>query len=158
MLGKKRVITALAGLLALSALAAGDAAAYVVPYDDNYSDHPIGDKRTKPYYQAVFVGRRLVIHLTGPDGIFHNDKNEGPGGEVLLGLRRTPMSDGIARFAVKYGKGPHHEARIVIHFRKNFSGEARLRYDVASGHDRHHVTHSHLHFYVGGGCGNVSCT
>ena len=156
MLGKKRVITALAGLLALSALAGGDAAALVLPRDDNYSNDPIGDKGTKPHYQAVFVGRRLVIHLTGPDGIFRNDTNEGPGRELLLGLRRTPMSDGIARFVVKYGKGPHHEARIVIHFRKNFSGEARLRYAVASGHDRRDVTWSRIHLYAH--CGKVSCS
>src|SRR3954447_16081066 len=156
MLTRKRAMAAAAGLLALSAVAADDAAALVLPRDDNYSNGPIGDKGTKPRYQAVFVGRRLVIHLTGGDGIFRNDRNQGPGREILLGLRRTPMSAGIARFVVKYGKGPNHEARIVIHFRKGFDGQARLRYDVASGHDRGRSTWGRMHFYVH--CGKVSCS
>lgn len=156
MLGRKRVITALVGLLALSAIAGGDAAAVVLPYDDNYSNHPIGDKGTKPHYDAEFVGRRLVIYLRGPEGIFDNDIDKGPGRELLLGLRRTPRSAGIARFVVKYGKGPHHQARIVVHLRKNFSGEARLRYDVVSSRDRSLVTYSHIHIYAT--CNQVSCS
>src|SRR3954452_22282501 len=72
------------------------AAARVASYDDNYSNHDIGKKGTKPHYEAHFVGRRLVIYLHGPDGIFHNDVNRGPGKEFLLGLSRNPKSGGIA--------------------------------------------------------------
>jgi hypothetical protein len=156
MLSRKRVIASLAGLLALSALAGGDAAALVLPRDDNYSNHAIGDKGTKPRYEANFVGRRLVIYLRGPEGIFRNDTNKGPGRELLLGLSRTPMSGGIARFAIKYGKGPNHQARIVIHLRKDFAGEARLRYSVASGRDRDRITYSRIHIHAD--CGKVSCS
>jgi hypothetical protein len=154
MLSRKRVITAMAGLLALSAFAGEKAAAYVAPYDDNYSNHDIGKKGTKPHYEANFVGRRLVIYLTGPKGIFHNDVNKGPGKEFLLGLSRTPKSGGIARFAIKYGK--NGKARIVVHLKKNFNGEMRLNYYVASGHDRNQITYSRIHIYAN--CGMVSCT
>ena len=154
MLSRKRVITAMAGLLALSAFAGEKAAARVASYDDNYSNHDIGKKGTKPHYEANFVGRRLVIYLTGPEGIFHNDVNKGPGKEFLLGLSRTPKSGGIARFAIKYGK--NGKARIVVHLKKNFNGETRLNYYVASGHDRNQITYSRIHIYAT--CGMVSCT
>src|SRR4051794_17145386 len=94
MLSRKRVITAMAGLVALSAFAGEKAAAYVAPYDDNYSNHDIGKKGTKPHYEAHFVGRRLVIYLTGPGGIFNNDVNKGRGKEILLGLRGRLRSQG----------------------------------------------------------------
>ena len=146
MLSRKRVITAMAGLLALSAFAGEKAAAYVAPYDDNYSNHDIGKKGTKPHYEAHFVGRRLVIYLHGPDGIFHNDVNNGPGKELLIGLSRNPKSGGITRFAIKYGK--NGQARIVVHLKKNFNGETRLNYYVASGHDKNQITYSRIHIYA----------
>src|SRR3954452_16667226 len=130
------------------------AAARGASYDDNYSNHDIGKKGTKPHYEAHFVGRRLVIYLHGPDGIFHNDLNKGLGKEFLLGLSRNPKSGGITRFAIKYGK--NGQARIVVHLKKNFNGETRLNYYVASGHDRNQVTYSRIHFYAT--CGMVSCT
>jgi hypothetical protein len=154
MLSRKRVITAVAGLLALSALAGERAAALVLPNDDNYSNHAIGDKGTKPHYEAHFVGRRLVIYLRDPEGIFRNDLNKGPGKELLLGLSRNPKSSGIARFVIKYGK--NGQARIVVHLRKNFNGETRLNYYVASGHDRNQITFSRIHIYAN--CGMVSCS
>jgi len=154
MLSRKRVITAMAGLLALSAFAGEKAAAYVAPRDDNFSNHDIGKKGTKPHYEAHFVGRRLVIYLTGPGGICNNDINKGPGKELLIGLSRNPKSGGIARFAIKYGK--NGQARIVVHLRKNFNGETRLNYYVASGHERNQITYSRIHIYAN--CGEVSCT
>src|SRR4051794_37818648 len=154
MLSRKRVITAMAGLLALSAFADEKAAAYVAPYDDNYSNHNIGEKGTKPHYDAHFVGRRLVIYLTGPGGIFNNDVNKGPGKEFLLGLSRNPKSGGVTPFAIKYGK--NGKARIVVHLKKNFNGEARLNYYVASGHDKNQITYSCIYIYAN--CSMVSCT
>src|SRR3954452_20047289 len=104
------------------------AAARVASYDDNYSNHDIGKKGTKPHYEAHFVGRRLVIYLHGPDGIFHNDVTNGPGKGLLIGLSRNPKSGGIARFAIKFGK--NGQARIVVHLR------GRLRSRCGSGERR----------------------
>src|SRR4051794_1174536 len=115
MLSRKRAITAMAGLLALSAFAGEKAAAYVAPYDDNYSNHDIGKKGTKPHYEAHFVGRRLVIYLHGPDGIFHNDVNNGPGKELLLGLSRNPESPS--------GRLPNRGSRLAV--RIGYGGDAR---------------------------------
>src|SRR3954453_15644388 len=139
-------MTAVAGPLALSAVRGEKAARERARYDANYSNHDIGTKGTKPPYDAHFVGRRLVIYLTGPEGIFHSDVNKGPGKEFLLGLSRTPKSGGIARFAIKYGK--NGRARIVVHLKKNFNGETRLNYYVASGHDRNQITYSRIHIYA----------
>jgi hypothetical protein len=70
----------------------------------------------------------------------------------------SPQTLGI-RWAVKFGRGPNHEARLVIHFAKNFTtrfnGFTSLRYFVQTSHG---VKSARLLFDIGGQCGNVSCT
>jgi hypothetical protein len=77
-----------------------------------------------------------------------------------LGVTGTPKTAGI-RWAVKYGKGPNHEPRLVIHFARNFTtltgGFTRLRYDVLTGRHENHHAFSYLLFDMGGLCGKASC-
>jgi hypothetical protein len=157
MLTRKRVIATAAGALVLSAAAAGGAWARVNPAVDRYTnDDSFGHKSA--YKVSVGQDRRLVIWISGPSASMSPFKNDGNGFEKLLGVSGTPQTRGI-HWAVKYGKGPHHEARLVIHFAKNFTnltgGFTRLRYDVLTSHG---VKHSYLLFKINSPCGNVSCS
>jgi hypothetical protein len=106
----------------------------------------------------VLDGNRLVIRFApslSNDSPFNND---GTGFERLIGVTSSKGKHGL-RYSVKFGRGPNHEARLVIHFVKNFTtkfnGRANLRYFVQTSRG---IKSARLLFDIGGLCGNVSCS
>ena len=165
MLTRKRVIATAAGAFALSVAAASGAWATISPKVDRYENDDSFGK--KPAYHVTLGGKdgRTLIISFEPDKAapspFHNDVVKNGNSDLfekLLGVSKTPQTNGI-RWSVKFGKGKNHEARLVIHFVKNYTsltgGFTRLRYDVQTHQG---VKHSFLLFDIGGLCGKASCS
>lgn len=160
MLTRKRIIASAVGALALTAIAAGSAWADIKTHDDYYENDNSFKPNKHPYKVELggHDGRTLVIQFTNSKNSNISPYNNDETGFInLIGVTANKKGYHGIRFAVKFNKSGN--ARLVIHFAKNFTskfgGRIDLTYYVGTGGGN--IQHSKLKFDIGGLCGNVSC-
>lgn len=146
---RKHALGAFAGALAIAGVGIGPSFARVTANTDSYNF-----PSSPPAYRVVIDGNRAVLQTYGPGGIFFNDVKTGTGSLRLFG--NVARIAGVNKVAVKFNKRGF--ARLVVHFKRNFDGIAKLRYGVAQVRSGRVVSSDRGLIRINVNCGAVSCS